>query len=39
MLAVINAPPATWIGQRDHVLFQMLYNTGARVLALRLSHR
>lgn len=31
MLAVIDAPPATWIGQRDHVLFQMLYNTGARV--------
>jgi len=31
MLAVIDAPPATWIGQRDHILFQMLYNTGARV--------
>ena len=31
MLAVIDAPPGTWIGQRDHVLFQMLYNTGARV--------
>jgi site-specific recombinase XerD len=31
MLAVIDAPPGTWIGQRDHILFQMLYNTGARV--------
>lgn len=31
MLAVIDAPPGTWIGRRDHILFQMLYNTGARV--------
>jgi site-specific recombinase XerD len=31
MQAVIQAPPSTWIGQRDHVLLQMLYNTGARV--------
>lgn len=31
MLAVIDAPPATWVGQRDHLLFQLLYNTGARV--------
>jgi len=31
MLAVIDAPPDTWIGQRDHILLQMLYNTGARV--------
>ena len=31
MLAVIDAPDGTWIGQRDHVLFLMLYNTGARV--------
>jgi site-specific recombinase XerD len=31
MLAVIDAPPATWTGQRDHLLFQLLYNTGARV--------
>lgn len=31
MLAVIDAPDETWIGQRDHVLFLMLYNTGARV--------
>lgn len=29
--AVINAPPSTWIGRRDHMLLQMLYNTGARV--------
>ena len=31
MQAVTRAPPNTWIGQRDHVLMQMLYNTGARV--------
>ncbi len=31
MQAVIQAPPSTWIGQRDHLLLQMLYNTGARV--------
>lgn len=31
MLAVIGAPDGTWIGQRDHVLFMMLYNLGARV--------
>lgn len=31
MLAVIDAPDQTWIGRRDHVLFLMLYNTGARV--------
>ncbi len=31
MLAVIGAPDGTWIGQRDHVLFLLLYNTGARV--------
>ena len=31
MLAVIDAPDATWIGRRDHVLILMLYNTGARV--------
>jgi site-specific recombinase XerD len=34
MLAVIDAPPGTWIGQRDHLLLQMLYNTGARVSEL-----
>jgi site-specific recombinase XerD len=31
MLAVIGTPDGTWIGQRDHVLFLMLYNVGARV--------
>lgn len=31
MLAVIDAPDGTWTGQRDHMLFLMLYNTGARV--------
>ncbi len=31
MLSVIDAPDGTWIGQRDHLLFLMLYNTGARV--------
>jgi site-specific recombinase XerD len=34
MLAVIDAPPGTWTGQRDHLLLQMLYNTGARVSEL-----
>ncbi len=34
MLAVIEAPPDTWTGRRDHVLLQMLYNTGARVSEL-----
>jgi site-specific recombinase XerD len=31
MLAVIGAPDDTWIGQRDHLLLGLLYNTGARV--------
>ena len=31
MLAVIGAPGATWTAQRDHLLFTLLYNTGARV--------
>jgi len=31
VLAVIGMPDGTWIGQRDHVLFLMLYNAGARV--------
>ena len=31
MLAVIGTPGATWLSQRDHVLFLPLYNTGARV--------
>jgi site-specific recombinase XerD len=32
MQAVLQAPDAgTWSGQRDRLLFQLLYNTGARV--------
>ena len=31
MLEVIDMPDPTWVGQRDHVLFLLLYNTGARV--------
>ena len=31
MLEVIGAPDETWVGRRDHVLFLLLYNTGARV--------
>jgi site-specific recombinase XerD len=31
MQGVIHAPPSTWFGQRDHLLLQLLYNTGARV--------
>jgi len=31
MLAVIGQPDATWIGQRDYVLWLLLYNAGARV--------
>src|SRR5664279_6069512 len=31
ILGVIDMPDATWVGQRDHVLFLLLYNTGARV--------
>jgi len=31
MLAVIGTPDGTWISQRDHVLFLLLYNSGARV--------
>jgi site-specific recombinase XerC len=31
MLAVIGTPDSTWLGQRDHVLFLLMYNTGARV--------
>ena len=31
MLAVIGAPDETWIGRRGHVLFLMMYSTGARV--------
>jgi len=31
MLAVIGTPDATWLSRRDHLLFLMLCNTGARV--------
>ncbi len=31
MLAVIGAPGHTWVSQRDHLLWVLLYNTGARV--------
>lgn len=31
MLAIIGKPGASWTSQRDHLLLQMLYNTGARV--------
>lgn len=31
MLAVIGSPNGTWLSQRDHLLFLLLYNTGARV--------
>ena len=31
MLAVIDVPTATWLGQRDHLLLTLMFNTGARV--------
>ena len=31
MLAVIDVPTTTWLGQRDRLLLTLLYNTGARV--------
>ncbi len=31
MLAVIGEPGASWLSQRDHALFLLMYNTGARV--------
>lgn len=31
MLAVIDAPSDTWIGQRDRLMFALMFNTGARV--------
>ncbi len=31
MLSVIGEPADSWLSQRDHVLFLLLYNTGARV--------
>ena len=29
--AILAATGETWTGQRDHLLFQLLYNTGARI--------
>jgi site-specific recombinase XerD len=31
MLAIIGEPGESWTSQRDHLLFTLLYNTGARV--------
>lgn len=31
MLAVIDGPTDTWIGQRDRLMFTLMFNTGARV--------
>jgi site-specific recombinase XerD len=31
MLAVLGQPGPSWTSQRDHLLFALLYNTGARV--------
>ncbi len=31
MLAVIDVPTQTWIGQRDRLLLTLMFNTGARV--------
>jgi len=31
MLAVIDAPTDTWIGQRDRLMLTLMFNTGARV--------
>lgn len=31
MLAVIDVPTATWLGQRDRLLLTLMFNTGARV--------
>jgi site-specific recombinase XerD len=40
IFAVMDAPPRTWLGERDRLLFAMLYNTGARIseiLAVRVA--
>ncbi len=40
MVAIIGKPGLSWTSQRDHLLLQMLYNTGARVseiIAVRLA--
>ncbi len=31
MMTVIGTPGESWLSQRDHVLFLLMYNTGARV--------
>jgi site-specific recombinase XerD len=31
MLAILDIPTTSWLGQRDRVLLTLLYNTGARV--------
>lgn len=31
MLAIIDVPTTTWLGQRDHLLLMLIFNTGARV--------
>jgi len=31
MQAVIDVPTTTWLGQRDHLLLTLMFNTGARV--------
>ena len=31
MLAILGQPGSSWTSQRDHLLFALLYNTGARV--------
>jgi site-specific recombinase XerD len=40
MLAVMDVPTETWLGQRDRLLLTLLYNTGARVseiIAIRVA--
>ena len=40
MVAVMDIPATTWIGQRDRLLLALLYNTGARVseiIAVRIA--
>jgi site-specific recombinase XerD len=31
MLTVMDVPTTTWLGQRDHLLLALMFNTGARV--------
>lgn len=31
IVAVIGTPDSSWLSQRDHVMFLLMYNTGARV--------